>query len=96
MSKEYSNQDSQEKVWKRPCVNSSGSWAFGLSRKVKQRILGKKKTQLDVSEQSNSQGNRKGRLEGVAGRRCQGEMEAVSSFLLGLPSQTLNLGPLNK
>ena len=56
MSKEYINQGSQEKVWKRPFVNSSGSWAFRLNGKEKQRILGKEKTQLEFDEKYNCQG----------------------------------------
>jgi len=56
-------------------------WELGIW--IEWKGIGKENTQLEVSEKSNSQGNREGRLEGE--EEGQGEMEAVSSFLLGLP-----------
>lgn len=45
---------------------SSGTWAFGFSRKESQMILGKGKTELEFKEKYNSPGNVEERRNGLA------------------------------
>lgn len=59
-------------------------------------ILAKKKTQLEFNKEHKSQGHMEDRLDGTAGGKCQGKMEAVSHFLLGQPEETHSLGQMSK